>query len=40
MKKKGKGKFYQLLYNIEAVSKNIKWEKGKGTVMSGKKIKI
>ena len=27
-------------YNIEAVGKNIKWEKGKGTEISRKKIRL
>ena len=40
--KKGKGKQYHLsrLYDIKAAGKNIKWGKGKGYKISGKKIKI
>ena len=36
----GKRKQYYLPYNIEAVGKNIKGGKGKGTEISGKKITI
>ena len=38
MWKKGKGKQYHLPYNIEAVEKNINWEKRERSF--GEKIKI
>ena len=37
--KKGNGKQYHPLYNIKAVGKNIKWAKGEGDGIFGKKIK-
>ena len=40
MEKKGKQKQYNLPYNIEAVGKNIKWERGEGDRILWKKIKM
>ena len=40
LKRRKKGKQYYLSYDIEAVGKNIKWGKGKGTEISGEKIKM
>ena len=38
VKKKGIGKQYHLLYNVEAVGKKINWGKGEGrTEISGRK---
>ena len=38
--KKGKGKQYHIIYDIEAVGKNIRLEKRKKTDISEEKIKI
>ena len=40
MEKKGKGKQYHLLYNIQAVGKNIKWGRLEDRGILEKKIKI
>ena len=37
---KGKEEAIYISFNIEAVGMNITWGKGKGTEISGKKIKI